>query len=176
MAITIPTITGSTASASGTVAERKLLMTVVEWGTDNDREVLGLRTEDSSIELNPDTETTTDIYGNTYTEINKTEPQQDIDQPIISGSAFADYIISAMLEKQGVSGTGGTGGTSGYYAVKHQNCSIIPSNVGGSTKLNSSLEVHFSNDLTVGWVDKDENNKVDIDDFVFTATTSSGNL
>lgn len=36
-------------------AQRKLLATVVEWGEETqNRELLGRRTEDSSIEFNPD--------------------------------------------------------------------------------------------------------------------------
>ena len=48
---------------AGQRAERKLLITVAEWmeGSTQTREILGTRTEDSSIEYNPDIETTTDI-------------------------------------------------------------------------------------------------------------------
>ena len=60
----------------GQRAERKLLVTVAEWeeptldgtttGTETVREILGRRTEDSSIESNPDIQESTDILGNNY--------------------------------------------------------------------------------------------------------------
>ena len=67
--------------SAGQRAERKLLITVAEWqeGNESVREVLGTRTEDSSIEYNADISTTTDILGNNYTDINRTQPQQDFD-------------------------------------------------------------------------------------------------
>ena len=78
-------------------AARKLLITVAEWKDDNgsitidgqkyNREILGRRTEDSSIEYNADIETTTDILGINYTDINKTQPQQDFDPYLILGGS-----------------------------------------------------------------------------------------
>lgn len=66
-------------------AQRKLLATVVEWGEETqNRELLGRRTEDSSIEFNPDEETTTDVLGITYSDINKTEPTQSFDPDFVN--------------------------------------------------------------------------------------------
>ena len=54
-------------------APRKLLITVAEWtdGSTQKREVLGRRTEDSSIAYTADIETTTDILGINYTDVNR---------------------------------------------------------------------------------------------------------
>ena len=70
-------------------APRKLLITVAEWteGSTEKREVLGRRTEDSSIEYNADIETTTDILGINYTDVNRTQPQQDFDPYLILGGS-----------------------------------------------------------------------------------------
>ena len=74
-------------------AERKQLLTVAEWteGTGTNatqvRELLGRRTEDSSIEYNADTATSTDILGLNYTDVNKTQPQQDFDPYLILGGS-----------------------------------------------------------------------------------------
>ena len=70
-------------------AERKLLLTVAEWteGTATERELLGRRTEDSSIDYNVDQQTSTDILGINYTDINKTQPQQDFDPYLILGGS-----------------------------------------------------------------------------------------
>lgn len=155
-------------------APRKLLITVAEWteGSTEKREVLGRRTEDSSIEYNADIETTTDILGINYTDVNRTQPQQDFDPYLILGgselaaklndirkrnaieelSQFTIYIITAFV---------GTAGS--YEAEKHVNCTIAYNSIGGDTNVNMPISVYFSNDITVGTVDKLS------DDFKFTA-------
>lgn len=164
---------------SGERAQRKTLITVAEWGTSN-REILGTRTEDSSIEINADIETTTDVRGITYTDVNKTEPQQDFDPYyLLGGSALGEYLFQAILENDiaAYNGTftiyiisaiidGGTGSTHAYKAVKHTGCSIIPTAVGGDSYVNMPIEVHYSNVITVGTVDKLG------EDFTFTEVTS----
>lgn len=154
-------------------APRKLLITVAEWteGSTEKREVLGRRTEDSSIEYNADIETTTDILGINYTDVNRTQPQQDFDPYLILGgselaaklndirkrnaieelSQFTIYIITAFV---------GTAGA--YEAEKHVNCTIAYNSIGGDTNVNMPISVYFSNDITVGTVDKLS------DDFKFT--------
>lgn len=160
-------------------AERKLLITVAEWtegsSTTPIREVLGRRTEDSSIEYNADISTTTDILGINYTDINKTQPQQDFDPYLILGgsklgaklndirkrnalselSDFTMYIITAFV---------GTDGA--YEAEKHTGCTITYTSMGGDTNVNFPISVYFSNNITNGTVDKLG------DDFVFTAATA----
>lgn len=154
-------------------APRKLLITVAEWteGSTQKREVLGRRTEDSSIEYNADIETTTDILGINYTDVNRTQPQQDFDPYLILGgselaaklndirrrnaieelSQFTIYVITAFV---------GTAGA--YEAEKHVNCTIAYNSIGGDTNVNMPISVYFSNDITVGTVDKLS------DDFEFT--------
>ena len=155
-------------------AERKLLLTVAEWteGTSTERELLGRRTEDSSIEYNADQSTSTDILGINYTDINKTQPQQDFDPYLILGgsklgaklndirrrnalselSQFTLYIITAYIGND----------VDGYQAEKHVNCTISYNSLGGDTNVNMPISVYFSNDITNGNVDK-----LGID-FVFT--------
>lgn len=163
---------------TGKRAERKLLITVAEWteGSTQVREILGTRTEDSSIEYNPDIETTTDIRGINYTDINKTQPQQDFDPFLILGgsklgallndirsrnalaelSQFTIYVITAFV------------GTAGSYAAeKHTNCTITYNSIGGDSNVNFPISVYFSNDITQGTVDKLS------DDFEFTAASNS---
>ena len=165
-------------------AERKLLITVVEWkeGTTPVREILGTRTPDSSIEYNVDSETTTDIRGITYTDVNKVEPTQTFDPYLVLGGSplgaklndirrrnaltelnqFTAYIITAYV---------GTAGA--YEAEKHDGCTIMYTALGGDTKVNMPIELHLSNDsfdrngkstghAALGTVDKLG------DDFVFT--------
>lgn len=159
---------------NGKRAERKLLITVAEWsegGNSPVREILGTRTEDSSIEYNPDIETTTDILGINYTDINRTQPQQDFDPYLVLGGSklgaflndirsrnalaelnqFTVYVITAFV------------GTAGSYAAeKHENCTITYNSMGGDTNVNFPISVYFSNKITNGTVDKLA------DDFEFT--------
>ena len=162
--------------SAGQRAERKLLITVAEWQEDSTqvREILGTRTEDSSIDYNPDIETTTDILGINYTDLNRTQPQQDFDPYLILGgsrlgaklndirrrnalselSQFTVYIITAFVGDS----------TKGYAAEKHTNCTITYNSIGGDTNVNFPISVYFSNNITLGTVDKLA------DDFTFTAT------
>ena len=159
---------------AGQRAERKLLITVAEWKEDttNVREILGTRTEDSSIEYNPDIETTTDILGINYTDLNRTQPQQDFDPYLILGgsklgaklndirrrnalselSQFTVYIITAFIGDA----------SNGYAAERHDGCTITYNSIGGDSNVNFPISVYFSNNITLGTVDKLA------DDFVFT--------
>lgn len=151
--------------ATGQRAERKLLITVAEWGTGStpDREILGTRTEDSSIDYNPDIETTTDIRGINYTDLNKTQPQQDFDPFLVLGgsklgaylndirrrnalselSDFTIYIITAFVGDS----------TNGYAAEKHTGCTIVYNSIGGDSNVNFPISVYYSNNITTGVVD-----------------------
>ena len=152
--------------ATGQRAERKLLITVAEWteGSTQVREILGTRTEDSSIDYNPDIETTTDILGINYTDLNKTQPQQDFDPFLVLGGSqlgaklndirrrnalselnqFTVYIITAFVGDS----------TNGYAAEKHTGCTIAYNSIGGDTNVNFPISVYYSNNITVGTVDK----------------------
>ena len=164
---------------AGQRAERKLLITVAEWSetvgtsTNQVREILGTRTEDSSIEYNADIETSTDIRGINYTDINRTQPQQDFDPYLILGGSklgaklndirrrnalselnqFTIYIITAYIGNS----------TNGYDAEKHINCTIAYNSLGGDANVNFPISVYLSNDSTTGTVDKLS------DDFTFSA-------
>lgn len=176
--------------AEGEVAQRKTLITVAGWdgtkygGTADEKEILGVRTEESAIEFNPDIQTSTDILGITYSDVNKTEPSQSFDPfYVIGGSKLAAYlsraalkndiaaynnvfdvyIVTVYLRKDGTIDSAGT-----CYAVKHANCSIIPQSMGGDAKMNMPVEVHLSNDITEGSVSVNANGKLSAADFEFT--------
>lgn len=160
--------------ADGQRAARKLLITVAEWEEDGSsvREILGTRTEDSSIEYNADIQTSTDIRGFNYTDLEKTQPQQDFDPFLILGGSklgaflndirrrnaltelnqFTMYIITAYIGDS----------ASGYEAEKQTGCTITYNSLGGDTKVNFPISVYFSNNTTLGKVDKLS------DDFKFT--------
>lgn len=159
---------------TGQRAERKLLVTVAEWveptldgtteGTETVRELLGVRTEDSAIEYNPDIQESTDILGNNYTDVNKTQPSQSFDPFLILGGSrlgaflndirrrnalselqqFTIYVITAFIGNE----------TDGYEAEKHVDCSITYESFGGDANVNFPITVHYSNKITNGTVDK----------------------
>lgn len=139
------------------------------------REVLGKRVEDSSIEFNPDIATSTDILGITYTDVNKTEPQQTFDPfNIIGGSKLASYLVDAALSNDITKYNNNftvyvisafIGASEAYKTVKHTGCSIIPTSLGGDAWVQMPIEVHYSNNITKGTVDKLA------DDFTFTTAS-----
>lgn len=166
----------------GQRAKRKLLITVAEWGAagSEQRQFLGARTEDSAIELNPDIQTSTDIRGNTYTDVEKTEPAQTFDPSYVMGGsdlhtylseaflkndidkfngAFNIYIITAYLTDGTTSSSDGK-----FFTVKHHDCSIFPTSLGGSTYVSMPFEVHYSNKISEGTID------ALTPEFVFTVT------
>lgn len=160
---------------NGQRAERKLLITVAEWtqtGSESPvREILGTRTEDSSIEYNADISTTTDILGNNYTDINKTQPQQDFDPYLILGGSKLGAFLNDIRRRNALSElndftiyviTAFSGTGSKYDAEKHTGCTITYNSIGGDTNVNFPISVYFSNKITLGTVDKLA------DDFTFT--------
>ena len=163
----------------GQRAERKLMLTVVEWeegeGTSGTsyREILGRRTEDSSIEYNSDIATSTDILGYNYTDLNKTQPQQDFDPFLVMGGSRLAALLVDVMNRNGLSELNQFtvyvidaflgDSTNGYEAVKHEGCTITPNSIGGDVNVNMPISLYFSNNLTTGTVNKLT------DDFTFTA-------
>lgn len=159
--------------ANGQRAERKLLITVAEWmeGSTQVREILGTRTEDSSIEYNPDIETTTDILGINYTDMNRTQPQQDFDPFLVLGGSKLGALLNDIRRRNALSElsqftvyiiTAFVGEAGSYEAEKHIGCTIAYNSIGGDTNVNFPISVYYSNNITTGTVDKLA------DDFTFT--------
>ena len=148
--------------ANGQRAERKLLITVVEWmetvGTTQTpvREILGTRTEDSSIEYNADIETTTDIRGINYTDVNRTQPQQPFDPFLVLGGSKLGALLNDIRRRNAVSElnqfnlyviTAFIGNTTdGYEAERHSGCTISYDSFGGDSNVNFPITVYYSND------------------------------
>ena len=165
-------------------AERKLLITVVEWtemvGTTPTevREILGTRTEDSSIEYNSDIETMTDIRGIIYTDVNRTQPQQPFDPFLVLGGSKLGALLNDIRRRNAVSElnqftvyviTAFVGTTGAFEAERHSNCTISYDSFGGDSNVNFPITVYYSNDWNgsgkpgTGTVDKLTS------DFEFTA-------
>lgn len=138
-----------------------------------EREILGTRTEDSAIEFNPDIETTTDIRGNNYTDMNKTQPQQAFDPYLILGGSKLGPVLHDIMLRNAVSELNQFtmyiiasyigDGEIGYATQKQDGCTITYDSLGGDVNVNFPITVYFSNNSTNGTVDKLA------DDFTFTA-------
>ena len=169
----------------GQRAERKLLVTIAEWfegaGSNNSGtrcvEILGTRTENSSIEYNADISTSTDIRGNNYTDVNKTQPQQDFDPYLILGGSKLGAKLNDIRSRNALSELDQFNiyvvtmfiGTSGAYrAEKHTGCTIAYNSIGGDVNVNFPISVYLSNIITIGTVDKIA------EDFTFQPTQNLG--
>ena len=156
---------------TGQRAQRKLLVTVAEWVGDGKgtygeepkyyRELLGARTEDSSIEFNPDTETITDILGITETTVNKLETAQTLDPMTVrGGSKLAIQLYNqvkygrlsefSMYEVMIISAFAGEPGA--YEAEVHKGCTLTPQSMGGDSYVDMPIDINFSNDKVHGTV------------------------
>lgn len=177
----------------GQRAERKLLITVAEWEDENgnisiqvpdpadptqtitkkfSREILGTRTPDSSIEYNGDITTETDIRGNNFTDLNKTQPQQDFDPYLVLGGSKLGALLNDIRRRNALSElnmfnlyiiTAFVGdAATGYDTEKHTGCTILYNSIGGDVNVNFPISAYFSNNITTGKVDKL------VDTFTFT--------
>lgn len=151
----------------GQKAERKLLVTAVNVGEKlgsgtPEWQIIGVGVEDSSIEYNPDTTTSTDILGITTTNINKLETSQTLEpMTVIGGSKLALKIYNqvkygklselAMYEVMQIHAYVGTEGA--YEAEVHRNCTLTPQSIGGSANVDMPINISYSNDKVHGTVD-----------------------
>ena len=161
----------------GQQAERKLLVTIAEWeepygsSTVTCREILGTRTPDSSIDYNADIETETDIRGNNYTDVTRTQPQQDLDPYKILGGSRLGAFLNQIRRRNDLSELNAftvyvvtmyTGTEGQYETEKHDDCTITYTSVGGDTRVSMPISVYLSNKITLGTIDKIA------EDFTFT--------
>lgn len=150
--------------ANGVKVARKLLRTYVNVGTTETKEwfLVGSGVEDSSIELNPNTESVTDILGVTTTDVTRWEPAQSFDPfTIKGGSALAFKLheiwtnktpeLLSQFEVLIVYHYIGTE-TDGYEAELQKNCTINITSLGGSAYVDMPIEILYSNDSTKGTV------------------------
>lgn len=149
---------------AGVKASRKLLMTFVNVSDSADApewELVGRGVEDSAIELNPNTETVTDILGITETSVTKWEPNQSFDPNTVKGGSKLNFKlhkiwqdkIPELLSKFDVLivyayvGEGST-----FDAEVQKNCTINITSIGGSAYVDMPIEIQFSNDTEKGTV------------------------
>lgn len=148
---------------AGVKATRKLLMTYVDVSDSGtpEWELVGRGVEDSSIELNPNTETTTDILGITETAVTKWEPNQSFDPNTVKGGSKLNYKLHEiwqnktpeLLSKFNVLIVYAyIGETNNFEAEMQKNCTINITSLGGSAYVDMPIEISFSNDSVKGTV------------------------
>lgn len=145
-------------------AKRKLLKHFVNVGTSEAPvwELLGKGVENSAIELNPETEDTTDILGTTEVSVTGWKPSQSFDPFTVRGGSKLAFklhgiwmdntpeLLSQFEMLTVYSYVGDT--TDGYDADIQKNCTINIKSIGGDAYVDMPIEVNYSNDKKRGTV------------------------
>lgn len=149
---------------AGVKAARRLLMTFVNVSDSSDApewELVGSGVEDSALELNPNTETVTDILGVTQTSVTKWEPNQSLDPNTVKGGSKLNFKLHQiwqnktpeLLSKFDVLIVYAyLGETNGFDAEMQKNCTINITSIGGSAYVDMPIEIMMSNDSVKGSV------------------------
>ena len=149
---------------AGQEAERKLLKTFVNVATSSgtaEWELIGEGIEESAIEYNTDTETSTDIVGHTRTKVNKTEPAQSFEPYTVRGGSKLAFILWDIYRRNAVSELTQfkvlvvhefVGSSSGFAAETQDNCTITVTSIGGSAYVDMPISISYSNKKTLGKV------------------------
>lgn len=148
---------------AGVKAARKLLMTYVDVSDTNEPEweLVGKGVEDSSVELNPNTKTVTDILGVTETSVTKWEPKQSLDPNTVKGGSKLNYKLHKiwqdkkpeLLSKFNVLIVYAyIGQANSFDAELQKNCTINITSIGGSAHVDMPIEIMLSNDSEKGTV------------------------
>lgn len=147
----------------GVKAARRLLMTFVDVSDSEtpEWELVGSGVEDSAVELNPNTETVTDILGVTETSVTKWEPKQNLDPNTVKGGSKLNFKLHSiwqnktpeLLSKFNVLIVYAyIGEKTALEAEMQKNCTINITSIGGSAHVDMPIEIMYSNDSTKGTV------------------------
>lgn len=154
---------------AGVKAARRLLMTFVNVSDSSDTpewELVGSGVEESALELNPNTETVTDILGVTQTSVTKWEPNQSLDPNTVKGGSKLNFKLHQiwqnktpeLLSKFDVLIVYAyIGDSTSFDAEMQKNCTINITSIGGSAYVDMPIEIMMSNDSVKGTVMLDGN-------------------
>lgn len=153
-------------------AERKLLVTAVNVGDSismpsgtPEWQIVGVGVEDSSIEYNPDSSTTTDILGITETSLNKLETSQSLEPMTVRGGSklavklynqvkynrLSEFALYEVMQIHAYAARD-TESTPKYEAEIHKGCTLVPQSIGGSSYVDMPITINYSNDKVHGTV------------------------
>lgn len=145
-------------------AQRKLLKTYVDISDTGTPEwfLVGSGVEESTIELNPNVETVTDVLGITTTNVTKWEASQSFSPFTIKGGSKLAFKLHKiwmdkkpeLLSKFNVLICYNYVGndSDGYDAEMQKNCTINITSIGGSAYVDMPISITYSNDTEVGTV------------------------
>ena len=142
-------------------ADRKLEMHFVNMGTSEAPvwEVLGYGVEDASMAFNHDVSTIVDVLGISHTDVSAAKPQLDLDPMNIRGGNKLSAKLLDIERRNAIAELSSfevlnvhlyLGEADSYQAELHKNCTIVPQSLGGSSYVNMPLNVHLSNEKTLG--------------------------
>ena len=148
---------------NGVKVARKLLMTYVDVSDSStpEWEIVGRGVEESAIELNPETETVTDILGITETSITKWEATQTFEPNTVKGGSklnmklhqiWQDKTPEKLTQFKVLIVYAYLGTSNKFEAEMHKNCTVNPTSIGGSAYVDMPIEITYSNDITKGTV------------------------
>lgn len=146
---------------SGVKAARKLLLTFVDVGDSStpEWELVGRGVEESALELNPNTETVTDITGVTDTSVTKWEPNQSFDPNTVRGGSKLNFKLHKIWQNKTPELLSQfdvlivyayLGESTAFEAELQKNCTINITSIGGSAYVDMPIEIAYSNDITKG--------------------------
>ena len=145
-------------------ALRKLLVCAVnvsEVEGADEWEVQGYKTEDSSLEFNPDISTMTDILGEAYSDVNKFEVTQPFDPNTLRmGGKLNELLVKYWREGQLQKFSqfkvlimyGFIGEEGRYEADCFSSCTITPTSLGGSSRVNMPFSINYGGERVKGTV------------------------
>jgi len=146
-------------------AIRKLLICAVDVSETavEEWEIQGYKTEDSSMDFNPDSSTVTDILGDTYTDVNKFEESQTFEPNTLRmGSKLNALLIkywrngdlAKFSQFRVLVGYGFLGTEGAYEADVWKTCTIFPNSLGGSSRVDMPFTINFGGEKIKGTIDK----------------------
>jgi hypothetical protein len=124
-------------------------------------ELVGRGVEDSSIELNPNTETTTDILGITDTSVTKWEASQSLEPNTVRGGSKLNFKLHQIWQNKTPEKLSQfnvlivyayIGEASVFDAEVQKGCTINITSIGGSAYVDMPIEISYSNDISKGTV------------------------
>lgn len=152
----------------GETVARELLIAYLNTGTISAPvwSPVGKRVEDSSIEMDWSTETSTDILGDTYTTGKKATKTQTFDpwdldasdaaQKKIWNLAIRENNVNALLNQDMLIVHFYAGSANANFAERYESCAVLPTGLGGEGggNVGMPIEVTYGGKRTVGTVAK----------------------
>ena len=150
-------------TTAGSVIERKLLILYLNTGTASAPawSAIGKRVEDSAMEYDWGDASKNDIFGNTYTTMQKPTITQtfdpceldsgDVAQVKIWNMSIKEHDVAAMTNNDMliVHAYAGTA-TTAVFAERYKSCAVKPSSLGGSSNIGMPIDVTYGGERVVG--------------------------